>query len=133
MSALLSNVPVDGDGTLFGDRQSACRTQALQLDHGLRRDLSNIRARHVDRLGTSQTGKGAGRKAGPDLPATGRQLAPHPASGAQVKQLRAAGAEEVFRETAPRRAGEASFAPPLFSSSVKRPDKRSLAHLRDAR
>jgi hypothetical protein len=42
-------------GQLFGDRQSACRTQALQLDHGLRRDLSNIRARHVDRLGTSQT------------------------------------------------------------------------------
>ena len=48
-------VPVDGDGTLFGARRSAYRTQALQLDHGLRRDLSNIRARHADRLGTSQT------------------------------------------------------------------------------
>jgi hypothetical protein len=27
----------------------------FSFDHGLRRYLSNIRARHVDRLGTSQT------------------------------------------------------------------------------
>jgi hypothetical protein len=41
--ALLSNAPVDGDGSLFGDRRSTYRAQALHLDDGLRRDLPDVR------------------------------------------------------------------------------------------
>lgn len=55
MSSLLSNVPIDVDGTLSGGRRSTYRADTLQLNDGVRRDLPDIRAFHVDRLGASQT------------------------------------------------------------------------------
>jgi hypothetical protein len=55
MFALLSNMPIDGNGTLFGDRRSTYRAPTLQLDDDLRRDLPDVRAFHAARLGTTQT------------------------------------------------------------------------------